>query len=166
VVCYWGALAWTHQAALRDATRLANQISGTRGEQFIRAAAMPMVANPFRWLCVAETDRAMYRFFVGVGPGSFPNDLTVIVDGKGTNNLTAIERYQKLSGRDERLQAQASSDRRAQILLGFARFPIARVENDNCIGQTLVQFADLRYTEPGASRGNFSVDIPVECPAP
>src|SRR5882672_12759808 len=98
VVCYWGALAWTHQAALRDASQLANQISSARGEQFIRAAAMPTVANPFRWLCVAETDRAMYRFFVGVGPGRFPNDLTAIVDGKGTNTLSGIERYEKPSG--------------------------------------------------------------------
>src|SRR5260370_12437053 len=39
VVCYWGALAWTHQAALHDASQLANQISSARGEQFIRAAA-------------------------------------------------------------------------------------------------------------------------------
>jgi inner membrane protein len=165
VVCYWGALAWTHQAALRDATQLANQISGARGEQFIRAAAMPTVANPFRWLCVAETDRAMYRFFVGVGPGRFPNDLSAVVDGKGST-LTGIERYEKLSGRAEQLRSLASRDRRAQILLGFSRFPIARVESDSCIGQTLVQFADLRYTEPGTSRGNFSVSIPVECPAP
>jgi inner membrane protein len=166
VVCYWGALAWTHQAALHDASQLANQISSARGEQFIRAAAMPTVANPFRWLCVAETDRAMYRFFVGVGPGTFSNDLTAVVDGKGTNPLNAIERYEKPSGRAEKLESLASRDRRAQILLAFARFPIARVESDNCIGQTLVQFADLRYTEPGASRGNFSVAIPVECPTP
>ena len=166
VVCYWGALAWTHQAALRDANQLANQISSARGEQFIRAAAMPTVANPFRWLCVAETDRSMYRFFVGVGPGTFSNDLTNVVDGKRANILNAIERYEKPSGRAEQLESLASRDRRAQILLGFSRFPIARVESDNCIGQTLVQFADLRYTEPGASRGNFSVSIPVECPAP
>ena len=166
VVCYWGALAWTHQTALRDATRLANQISTDRGERLIRAAAMPTVANPFRWLCVAETDRAMYRFFVGVGPGSFLPDVADVVDGKRASTLTTIERYEKPSGRDEQIESLAARDRRAQILLGFARFPIARVESDNCIGQTLVQFADLRYTEPGALRGNFSVNIPVECPAP
>jgi inner membrane protein len=166
VVCYWGALAWTHQAALRDATRLATQLSTDSGEHFIRVAAMPTVANPFRWLCVAETDRAMYRFFVGVGPGRFATDLTTAVVGKRTNTLTTIERYEKPSGRGEQIESLASRDRRAQILLGFSRFPIVRVESDNCIGQTLVQFADLRYTEPGALRGNFSVNIPVECPAP
>lgn len=57
-------------------------------------------------------------------------------------------------------------DPRAQVLLGFARFPIAQLESDNCIGRTLVQFADLRYTEPGVSRGSFSLSVPVECPAP
>ena len=166
VVGYWGALAWSHQAAFRDATHLASQISTARGEHFVRAATMPTLANPFRWVCVAETDRAMYRFFVGLGPGRFRPDATDVVDGKRTNVLTTIERYEKPSGRGEQLEALASRDRRAQILLGFSRFPIARVENDNCIGQTLVQFADLRYTEPGVSRGNFSLEVPIDCPAP
>ncbi len=167
VVSYWGALAWTHHAAYRDAVRLANQISTDSGEHYIRAAAMPTVGNPFRWQCVAETDRAMYRFFVGVGPGAFQTDSReVVADGKRANSLTKIERYEKPSGRSEQLVSLATRDRRVHILLGFARFPIARVENDNCIGQTLVQFADLRYTEPGASRGNFSVNVPIECPAP
>ena len=31
-----------------------------------------------------------------------------------------------------------------------------------CFGETLVQFADLRYTEPGAVRGNFALEIPVK----
>jgi inner membrane protein len=167
VVCYWGALTWTHRLAYRDSVRVAQQFSTDRGEQFIQAAAMPTVANPFRWLCVAETDRAMYRFFVGVGPGRLPIDSsTVVTDGSRANSPGIIERYEKPIGLGEQLVSQASADRRARILLGFARFPMARVDSDNCIGQTLVQFADLRYTEPGASRGNFSVNVPVECPAP
>ena len=83
----------------------------------------------------------------------------------GSLAMTALERYEKPTGPSAQLVGVASRDPRAQILLGFARFPIARVESDNCIGQTLVQFADLRYTEPGASRGNFSLSVPVECPA-
>jgi len=167
VVCYWGALALAHHTAYRESVRLGNQLSIDRGEHFITAAAMPTVGNPFRWQGFAETDRATYRFFVGVGPEALPTDpREVLTDGKKTNSLTKIERYEKPSGRSEELVLLAERDRRAQILLGFARFPIARVENDNCIGQTLVQFADLRYTEPGIARGNFSVNIPVECPAP
>jgi inner membrane protein len=167
VVIYWGALAWAHHAAYQNAETEANGIASQKGERFIRVAAMPTAANPFQWLCVAETDRAMYRFFVGVGHQSPALDLpNSIGDVNPTSSKTAIERYAKPTGQNERLVAAASLDSRAQILLGFARFPIARVESDNCIGQTLVQFADLRYTEPGASRGNFSLAVPIECPAP
>jgi hypothetical protein len=34
----------------------------------------------------------------------------------------------------------------------------------DCLTETLVQFADLRYTQPGSSRGTFSLELPVECP--
>jgi inner membrane protein len=151
VVCYWGVLAGMHRLAYRNAVQQAQQFSSERGEQFVRAAAMPTAANPLHWLCVAESDKAMYRFFVDVGPANTP----------GT-----IERYEKPVGPAGQLLSQASTDRRARIFLGFARFPIARVADENCIRETLVQFADLRYTEPGASRGNFSLEVPVDCPAP
>jgi inner membrane protein len=164
VVVYWGALAWAHAAAFRNAVKQASLTSAQHGEQFMRAAAMPTVANPFSWLCVAETDRAVYRFIVNIGDISSgtvdPADSLVV------GSRLAIERYEKPLGRSEQLVSLASRDPRAQILLGFARFPIAQVESSNCIDQTLVQFADLRYTEPGASRGSFSLSVPVECPVP
>lgn len=167
VLLYWGALAWAHSVAYRNAVNEANAVAAQRGEHFIRAAAMPTVANPFRWLCVAETDRALYRFIVGTGDNkgaAYPvNSLGV---GNRFGSQSAIERYEKPAGGGEQLVSSASRDPRAQVLLGFARFPIARLESDNCIGRTLVQFADLRYTEPGVSRGSFSLSVPVECPAP
>jgi inner membrane protein len=167
VVLYWGALAWAHHAAYRNAVIAANELAAQRGELFIRVAAMPTAANPLRWLCVAETDRAMYRFFVGVGDqvwvANLPNS---IGEENRSSAKTGVERYEKPTGQSERPVSVASRDLRAQILLGFARFPIARVESDNCIERTLVQFADLRYTEPGASRGGFSLNVPVECSAP
>ena len=67
VLVYWGALAWAHHAAYNNAEVEANAIASQRSERFIRVAAMPTAANPLQWLCVAETDHAMYRFFVGVG---------------------------------------------------------------------------------------------------
>jgi hypothetical protein len=141
-------------------------IAAQHGESFIRVAVMPTAANPFQWLCVAETDRAMYRFFVGTGSKGSKGDPAKPVAGEEQSiSVTALERYEKPLGQSEQLVSVASRDSRAQILLGFARFPMARVESDNCIGQTLVQFADLRYTEPGTSRGNFSLSVPVECPA-
>ena len=166
VVIYWGALAWAQHAAYRSAEAESNAIASQRGERFIRVAAMPTAANPFQWLCVAETDRALYRFLVGVvGQEPAQDPARSIVEGNRPASMTAIERYEKPTGQSEQLASAASVDPRAQILLGFARFPIARVESDNCIGQTLVQFADLRYTEPGTSRGSFSLSVPVECPA-
>jgi len=167
VIIYWGALAWAHHAAYQNAATEADEIAAQKGEHFIRVAAMPTAANPFQWLCVAETDRAMYRFFVGVGAPIPAADLrNSIVDGNQMGAKTAIERFAKPTGQNERLVSAASRDPRAQVLLDFARFPSARVASDNCIGQTLVQFADLRYTEPGGTRGSFSLAVPIECPAP
>jgi inner membrane protein len=163
VVLYWGALACAHAAAYRNAINLASLTAAQHGERLMRAAAMPMVANPFRWLCVAETDRAMYRFIVNLSDNPtavYPANS--LADG----SLPVIERFEKPVGQSEQLVLSASRDPRAQVLLGFARFPVVRLESDNCIGQTLVQFADLRYTEPGASRGSFSLSVPVECPVP
>lgn len=149
VVCYWGALAFLHRSAYADALTAVNQFATTRGERVIRMAAMPAVATPFTWQCIGETDRAMYRFVVNSKDGEH----------------SPPARYEKPSGQSARLVSLAERDRRAQILLGFARFPIERVDAENCIGQALVQFADLRYTEPGTLRGNFSVNIPLDCPS-
>ena len=76
-----------------------------------------------------------------------------------------MTRYAKPKGPAEALVKMGEADRRARTLLDFARFPIAAVDGDTCVGQTLVQFADLRYTEPGRERGNFSVNVSVDCPA-
>ena len=149
VVCYWGALALMHHAAYQIAFTRADQLAAENAEHLIRVVAMPTAANPLRWQSVAETDQAIYRFFVGVA----------------AQPSTSPERFEKPSGLSEQLVSAASLDPRAQVLLGFARFPLAQVESENCIGQTLVQFADLRYTEPGGSRGNFSLSVPVDCPA-
>lgn len=167
VLLYWGTLAWAHSIAYRNAVNEANTVAAQHGEHFIRVAAMPTVANPFRWQCVAETDRALYRFIVGTGDNKgtvYPvNSLGV---GDRFGSPSPIERYEKPAGRAEQVVSSTARDPRAQVLLGFARFPIAQLESDNCIGQTFVQFADLRYTEPGVSRGSFSLSVPVECPAP
>lgn len=163
VVLYWGALAWAHALAYRNAINQANLTAARNGERFLRVAAMPTAANPFRWLCVAETERATYRFNVNIV------DNPAMVDPENSladGSRPVFERYEKPVGQSEQLVSSASRDPRAQVLLGFARFPVARLESNDCIGQTLVQFADLRYTEPGASRGNFSLSVPVECPVP
>jgi len=51
------------------------------------------------------------------------------------------------------------------VFLGFARFPVFRLVGADCATQTVVQIADLRYTEPGQQRGGtFSLDVPIACP--
>lgn len=162
VVLYWGALGWAHHLAYREAVEVATQAAAQYGERLIRAAAMPTPVNPFRWLCVAETDRATYRFLVDLGDGALRAHPAAA--GNQTS-APALGRYEKPSGRTEQLVSSAAQDPRARILLGFARFPFARVENENCIDRTLVQFLDLRYTEPGAAPGGiFQIEVPVECP--
>ena len=155
LVVYWGSLTYAHRLAFANAVTVISQMSAASGERVIRVITMPTLATPFLWQSVAETDLAMYRFSVDVGADTFKDSPT-----------PPVKRYEKPTGQRAQIISIAERDRRAQILLGFARFPIARVDADNCVGQALVQFADLRYTEPGVSRGNFSVNIPVDCPAP
>jgi inner membrane protein len=146
---YWGGLAFLHSRALNRASAVMIS-AANNGEQVIRLVAMPTLANPAHWQSVAETDRAVYRF-----------DLYLIGDA---NNAPRVVRFEKPDAAGAKLIALASQDRRARIFLEFARFPMERVVDADCVTQTLVQFADLRYTEPGRSRGNFSLEVPLECP--
>ena len=148
LLAYWGGLAWAHSLAIREGTLEAPVIAHS-GETISRFAAMPTLANPVTWECVFETERATYRF-----------DLSLL-----TRKPEDVVRYEKPSQEMSSLVQKASEGRRAQILLGFARFPVVQLPDIDCTTQTLVQFADLRYTEPGKSRGTFSLEVPVDCPA-
>jgi inner membrane protein len=160
IVLYWTGLALVHRVAYNNASAVAIAAVAGNNEQVARVAAMPTLANPLLWSCVAETDRAIYRFFVRLGD---PRPQLPLVDGYRNDSPDAIERYEKPTGRAAELSQTAFQDRRAKILLNFARFPLARPQDENCVNQTIVQIADLRYTEPGATRGTFSLNVPVEC---
>jgi inner membrane protein len=147
VLAYWGGLAWAHSLAIKKGMFEASAIAHS-GETISRLAAMPTLANPVTWECVFETESASYRFDVSLLTGNPARD---------------IVRYEKPSPEESSLVQKASEDRRAQILLGFSRFPVVQVSDIDCTTQTLVQFADLRYTEPGKSRGNFALEVPVDC---
>jgi len=151
VAIYCAGLAATHLVALRRAKSQATTIATMNTEQVVRVAAMPTVANPTEWVCVMETDRATYRF-----------KLSLLGSSPGSANIV---RYEKPEGLNAEAVAQAARDSRSQVFLGFARFPVVRVAGEDCATQTLAQFADLRYTEPGRGRGTFSLDVPVDCPA-
>ncbi|MDQ5845444.1 MAG: metal-dependent hydrolase [Acidobacteriota bacterium] len=145
---YIGSLFFIHIVALRQAKLESARIAAERSEQVMKVAAMPTLANPFHWQCVFETERAAYRF-----------ELSLI-----GNDGRDLVRHEKPQALNPEAIAQAAQDPRTQIFLGFARFPVARIVGEDCASQTLVQFADLRYTEPGSDRGTFSLQVPVDCP--
>nr|MBA2339567.1 hypothetical protein [Pyrinomonadaceae bacterium] len=96
-------------------------------------------------------ERATYRF-----------GLSLWKENIDDQALESIVRFKKLDGDEAVLVEKASRDERAQILLDFARFPAASVQR-SCAEDILVQFADLRFTEPGnARRGNFALEVSVE----
>ena len=152
VMVYGGGLFVAHAVALRQANAQASAIANTHSEHIINLAAMATAANPTGWVCVMKTDRATYRF-----------ELSLLGDRQASS---AFVRYEDLEGVEAKTVAEAERDYRAQVFLGFARFPVMRVVGEDCVTQTLVQFADLRYTEPGNGRGTFSLDVPVDCPLP
>lgn len=162
VLCYWSGLGVAHGRALNAATLVASHSASQFNERVLRVVAMPTLANPARWFCVAETDEAIYRFSVKLGTASSTDSLPV-VDGYQTDAPEAVERYAKPTDQAAALTALASQDRRARILLDFARFPVAHVPEQDCVSQTIVQFSDLRYTKPGSGRGMFSLSVSVEC---
>jgi inner membrane protein len=149
IVFYVGSLFAVHALALRRLAAVASDLTRATTEHPVAMAAMPTLANPLRWLCIVETERAAYRLELRLGDA----------ESKPVN----LARYQKPEAFSSPAVAQAATDYRALVFLGFARFPVLQVADPNCTTQTLVQFADLRYTEPGSNRGTFSLDVPVDC---
>ena len=147
VLTYWGMLAFAHSRAMTNGAARAERIANQNGETVTRLAAMPTLANPLQWDCVFATDRATYRFRIGLA---------------GQAGSPGVVRYENAP---PKFWQAVSQDRSARIFLGFARFPVMRVEDPDCATQTLVQFADLRYTEPGSSRGTFALEVPMDCPS-
>lgn len=150
LVIYWIGLGVLHSLALREVSFAAASIAKQSGETVTDFAAMPTLANPSRWLAVAETDRAAYRFEVSLTDNhSFP---------------TAPARHERADTMGSPFLRSAARDRRARIFLGFARFPVYKLAGADCLSETVVQLADLRYTQPGSARGSFALDVPVACP--
>ena len=149
VLCYWSALAFAHSRAVARGNEEAAKMATANGETVVRLAAMPRLANPFGWDCVFETERAMYRF-----------DLALLSDS-AKNPV----RYEKPGPELKEVVDYVEEQRSARIFLNFARFPVMKLADPGCTTRTLVQLADLRYTEPGRSRGTFALELPIDCPA-
>ncbi|MBA3768842.1 MAG: hypothetical protein H0W99_18055, partial [Acidobacteria bacterium] len=153
VVLYWSVLGVLHGRALKQAQAIAATQARRRGETVLRVAAMPTLADPTNWRAIAETDRAAYRF-----------DTSLLAKTEAEINAPSqLVRFEKPQGAAAEHAARAAKDERAKIFLDFARFPAVRVETQSCAEELLVQFADLRFTEPRAAPrgGNFSLEIPL-----
>jgi inner membrane protein len=151
VVVYWSGLSLLHRRALSQTEAAASSLAAGNNETVIRTAAMPTLANPLRWQSMAETDRATYRFFLTL-----------------EESPTRVVRYEKPQGSQlQAIERARQEEEGARVFLEFARFPVFNFEGD-CASQLLVQLADLRYTEPGPSRGrgSFALELPVDCPEP
>lgn len=151
LVIYWTGLGVLHSMAVREVTFAGASIAAQQGETVTDLAAMPMLANPFRWQAVTETDRAAYRYEVSLTDGI-------------QHAVTPI-RYPRADATVSPFVHRAGEDRRSQIFLGFARFPVFSVRGADCMSETVVQLADLRYTQPGSARGTFALDVPITCPS-
>lgn len=149
VVVYWGALSLFHTRAVARAQFAARSLAAREGAGVLKVAAMPMLADPLTWRCAVETERATHRFDVS------------LLEGDGTVWRNE-RRYDKPSTAEMELVRRASEDSRARIFLGFARFPVVSIRRGEG-GEYVVQFVDIRFTEPGTNaRGDtFALEIPV-----
>lgn len=152
VAVYLVGLFSIHIVALREAQALGKTIAAANNERSLDIAAMPTAANPFEWLCVVETEKAAYRYYV-----------SVLGKHREQGNVTRLPKPEAVNSP---AVTKAMDNYPARVFLDFARFPVVRVVGEDCLTQTLVQFADLRYTEPGSGRGTFTLDVPVACPQP
>ena len=149
VAAYWIGLLAAHRRAVSIATSQASVIASQNQESLRRVAVMPTLANPFGWDAAFETNGATYRFRLS------------ILDSP--QNVQRLVRYPKPDGELAEAIQQIANDRRLKIFLDFARFPVARLRDPACTTDNLVQFADLRYTEPGRQRAGFAIELPVDC---
>jgi inner membrane protein len=145
---YLIGLTVTHRFALAKATSQASNIASQYGETVSKLAVMPTPANPFLWQCTFQTSGATYRF-----------DLHALDDSRDET----VIRYPVPSGELAAAMQQVAMVRSARIFLDFARFPVARLKEPGCRSQTLLQLADLRYTEPGSGRSTFTMELTVNC---
>jgi hypothetical protein len=108
-----------------------------------------VLADPFTWRCLAETEGRTARFDMRLA-------------GARPEAVIGYTHFDKPAGEDLELVRRAAEGEAARVLLDFARFPVARLGRTESGGR-VVQFADLRYTEPGARArvGGFALDVPV-----
>src|SRR3982751_6123305 len=94
IVAYWSVLALLHGRALTSAASVVSGLMTDKNEHVLNLAATPALADPFSWRCLAETERAVYRF-----------DLKLIGDG-----VSNTVRYEKPNAVQAPLIQEANDD--------------------------------------------------------
>lgn len=148
---FYCTVLWVVQTRARgEATYAARQLATEEEGRGLRVAATPVLADPFTWRCLAENEQLTVRFDMRLGQGR-PEELRNLVF------------YQRHAGEEAEAVRRAAEDPDARVLLDFARFPVARVRRLEP-GGWVVQFADLRFTEPRARArpGGFALDVTVD----
>jgi len=150
VVLYCSAMKVVQARAHAEAEVGARELASYVNDRVLRVAATPVLADPLTWRCIAENERSFMRFDLKLGRPL-------------KEMLLGIPSFPKPTGEDALLVERAARDADARVLLDFARFPVARVRRTDS-GGWVVQFADLRFTEPGAPArpGGFALDVPVD----
>ena len=97
------------------------------GACLVETAAIPSFLSPFQWRVIAQL-RDAYEIY-DLNPTRRPGSAARI-----SNAWTP-------------LVTEAARTPTAQVLLGFSRFPVARVARD-AAGQNVVQFSDMRFAIP------------------
>jgi inner membrane protein len=149
-VVYCLTLAFVHTRALDRARATGADLARARGESVLRVAAMPMLADPTGWQTIVETERSYYRFNMRLTTNApLPAE--------------QVMRFEKPQAAAAAQVARAEQDWRAQVFLGFARFPAVQLQPADQ-NTTRVQFADLRFGVPGPARGGgrgFALEVLV-----
>jgi inner membrane protein len=150
VLLYCCAMKVVQVRARDEAELTARELASEVDDRVLRVAATPVLADPLTWRCLAENERSSMRYDLRLG--------RPVAEG-----LRGLPVFPKPEGEEARLVERASVDANARVLLDFARFPVARVVRADS-GGPVVQFADLRFTEPGvrARPGGFALDVPVK----
>ena len=149
VAAYCGALVLVRSQAHASAELFARGLAERSAGRVLRVAATPVLADPLTWRCIADAEHAFFRYDLRLAD-SRPED------------LRNVARFEKPAGEEREVFERAAGDANARVLLGFARFPAARVVR-GARGGWVVQFADLRYAEPGdgGRPGGFALEVPV-----
>jgi inner membrane protein len=151
-LAYLMSLYVIHKLAVRKANKLVQVIANEENEVLYKMAVIPFFSNPIQWRCIAETNRATYRF-----------DFPLVESSEDWKSKARMVKYEKPEGASKEVVDLALKDNRVEIFMRFARFPALAIK-DQVGGKKVIQFADLRFGEPGTNQRNMALEVTVPSP--